>query len=102
MPDSKKILELIFQVVDELNERLPEEERLEQSKETPLTGESAKLDSLKLVSLIVATEQKVQEEFNATVTIANERILDQKQSPLRTIETLADYISTLVQESATT
>ena len=102
MPDSNKILELIFQVVDELNERLPEEERLEKSKETPLTGEAAKLDSLKLVSLIVSTEQKVQEEFNTTITIANERILDQKESPLRTIETLADYISTLVQESATT
>jgi len=102
MPDSKNILELIFQVVDELNERLPEEERLEKSKETPLTGESAKLDSLKLVSLIVATEQKVQEEFNTTVTIANERMLDQKESPLRTIETLADYISMLIQESATT
>ena len=102
MPDSKKILELIFQVVDELNERLPEEERLEKSNETPLTGESTKLDSLKLVSLIVATEQKVQEEFNTTVTIANERMLDQKESPLRTIETLADYISMLVQESATT
>ena len=102
MSDSKKILKLIFQLVDELNERLPEEERLEKSKKTPLTGESAKLDSLKLVSLIVAAEQKVQEEFNATVTIANERILDPKESPLRTIETLADYISMLVQESATT
>ncbi len=102
MPESKKILELIFEAVGELNERLPEKEWLEKSKDTPLTGKSAKLDSLKLVSLIVATEQKVQEEFNATVTIANERILDQKESPLRTIETLADFISMLVQESATT
>ena len=73
MPDMKKILELIFEAVGELNERLPEEEWLEKSKDTPLTGESATLDSLKLVSLIVATEQKVQEELNAIITIASER-----------------------------
>ena len=80
MPDVKKILELIFQVVDELNERLPQEERLEKSKETPLTGEAAKLDSLKLVSLIVSTEQKVQEEFNTTITIVNLLVLVMAQS----------------------
>ncbi len=100
MSDSKKILELIFEAVGELNERMPEEEWLEKSKDTPLTGESAKLDSLKLVSLIVATEQKVQEELNAIITIASERALAQKKNPFRTVETLADYILMLVKENA--
>ncbi len=100
MPDRKKILELIFQVVDELNARSPKEEWLDKSTDTPLTGNLAKLDSLKLVSLIVATEQKVQEEFNAIITIASERALAQKENPFRTVETLADYILMLVKENA--
>ncbi len=100
MPDRKKILELIFQAVEELNARLPEEERLEKSKDTPLTGKSAQLDSLQLVGLIVTAEQKIQEEFNAIITIADERALAQKNSPFRTVGTLADYILMLVQENA--
>ncbi len=47
----KKLTQLLFEVVDELNEQLPKDKRLEQSLNTVLFGETGTLDSLGLQSV---------------------------------------------------
>ena len=84
--------------VDEINQQLPKEQRLEKSIDTILSGQSGKLDSLGLVNLIVATEQKIEEEYGITITLANERAISQNNGPFKTIGTLADYIALLLKE----
>jgi acyl carrier protein len=65
---------------------------------THLLGKQAILDSLSLVSMIVDVEEKINEKYGTTITIADERALSQEKSPFRTVKTLAQYIQFLVDE----
>lgn len=68
--------------------------------DTRLVGHSAVLDSMGLVSLILDIEQRVNEQYDVLIILADERAMSQKQSPFRSVSTLADYIVQLVQEQA--
>ena len=94
----KKILETIYDSIDELNEQLSNEQQLTKSTKTVLFGNNGQLDSLGLVNLLVIIEQNIEEEFDVSMTIADERAMSQKHSPFRTIGTLADYIDMLLND----
>lgn len=66
------------------------------SRETLLFGESGLLDSVGLVSLIVAIEQEIENDLGVSIVLADERAMSQKNSPFRSIGALADYAATLV------
>ncbi len=90
--DRQGVLQAIFATIDEINETLPDNRKLEKSTETQLFGDQGKLDSLGLVSLIVSLEQHVADEFGLAVTLADEKAVSRKSSPFRTVETLTDYV----------
>lgn len=98
MVDKERVTEAIFMAVDEVNEQLLKERSLEKSLDTVLFGNSSKLDSLGMVSLITAVEQKIEEAFGASITLADERALSQQDSPFKTIGTLTDYIALLLNK----
>lgn len=98
MPRREEVIRVIFRAVDELNREMPEERRLEKSADAALFGRQSVLDSLGLVSLIVAVEQKIEDEFGISITLADERALSRSESPFLTIGTLADYICELSGE----
>ena len=50
MTDNEKVIQAVMDAIDELNEQLPKEERLEKSVDTALFGDGGSLDSLGLVS----------------------------------------------------
>lgn len=58
---------------------------------TPLFGSEGLLDSMGLVSLIVALEQTLELEHAISVSLADEHALSQRRSPYRTVGTLAEY-----------
>ena len=89
---------LIIKSVKEINEQLPQEQQLGLSSKTPLFGSNGKLDSLGLISLLFIIEQNIEDEFDVSITIAEEKAMSQKRSPFRTIGTLADYIDMLLNE----
>ena len=99
MKNRKTIENLIINAVKEINEQLPQEQQLAKSTKTVLFGKDGKLDSLGLVSLLVTIEQNIEDEFDVSITIADERAMSQKHSPFRTIGTLADYIDMLLREN---
>ena len=70
----------------------------ELNEETKLIGRDSILDSLSLVSLLVDIEQKLFDRFCISITIADERAMSQEKSPFRTIESLANYVETLIKE----
>ena len=86
------ILNIVFKALDELNEQLIK------STKTVLFGNNGQLDSLGLVNLLVIIEQNIEDEFDVSITMADERAMSQKHSPFRTIGTLADYIDMLLNE----
>ncbi len=96
----KRVVKVIFEAIDEFNHELTEEQQLEKSANTVLFGKSGKLDSLGLVTFIVAVEEKLQEGFEVALTLADERAMSQEKSPFRTIGTLSNYVSLLLEEIA--
>lgn len=96
---NERIIQAIFSAINEINQELPKEQQLNKSVDTILFGKSGKLDSFGLVNLIVLTEQRIEEEFGITITIADEKAMSQKKSPFKTVRTLANYISLLLKEN---
>lgn len=99
MQEKESVVQVIFEAVEEINRQLPERERLPKALDAVLFGSAGKLDSLSLVHLIVAIEQRISEAFGVPVTLADERALSQQASPFRSLGTLADYVVLLLGES---
>ena len=70
--EKEKIIQVIFDAIDEINERYPEDQRLSKSVDTVLTGESGELDSLGLVSFAIAVEERIQYDLGKTISLAEE------------------------------
>ncbi len=92
-----QIITLINESLEELQGQLGYQINLDQGPETRLYGRKGALDSLGLVSLIVALEQALEDEFQVTVALADERAMSQARSPFRTIGSLAEYAQERVQ-----
>jgi acyl carrier protein len=67
------------------------------SGNTALFGPASSLDSMSLLTLVVAVEESVNREFGASITLSDERALMQDENPFRTVNTLASYICTLME-----
>ncbi len=98
MVDRNKVIEIIYVSIDDINEDRDEEDKLKKTEETILLGQDGALDSFGLVSLIVATEQNIEEEFGVTLVLADEKAMSQRNSPFRTVNTFTDHITTLLEE----
>lgn len=98
MADRKAIVDVIYTVIDELNETLPEDLKLDKAPQTVLFGQGGKLDSLGLVNLVVAVEQQVGDTFGKPISITDERAMSERNSPFRSVDSLADYIARLLDE----
>lgn len=96
--NNERIIQAIFKAVDEVNQQLPKEQRLEKSIEAVLFDRSGGLDSLGLVILIVAVEQKIDEEFGVTIMLADEKMMSQRNNPFQTIEALVNHVSILLND----
>jgi acyl carrier protein len=65
---------------------------------TYLIGRRSVLDSLGLVTLIADLEQRIEELYDVSLIIANDRAMSQKNSPFLTVASLSDYILALIAE----
>ena len=52
-----------------------------------------------LVTFLVDLEQKIEDEFDLDITIADEKAMSLKNSPFRTVSTLKEYIETLLEKN---
>ena len=98
MTMNERVLQAMFKAMDEVNQVLPKEQRLEKSVDTVVLGNQGTLDSLGLVNLIVAIEQKIEEEFGVTIIMTDEKIILEDDRPVKTIGTLAEDISLILAE----
>ena len=96
MNDPENIVAAIYRAVDWINGELPPDRQLIKAPETRLLGSQSVLDSMHLVSLIVTIEREVEDAFGVALTLADERALSMKESPFRSIQSLADYICILI------
>jgi len=94
----EKILYIIYAVIDEINEQLEKDQRLDKSLDTVLFGQSGKLDSLGMVNFIVGLEEKVAAETGKEISLADQMMALDEDSPLKTVEGLAQYVYSIVEE----
>ena len=78
--DKKSIVENIISEVS--NSIYTENEEIVINENSVIYGDNSQLDSLALVSLIVAVEQNIEDEFGISITLADERAMSQENSPL--------------------
>ncbi|MBW1800907.1 MAG: acyl carrier protein [Deltaproteobacteria bacterium] len=98
MTDRETIVKILFEAIEEVNNLLPDDQKIEKNEASTLFGQSGKLDSMGLVNLIVATEQRIEKELGLNLVLADERAVSQKNSPFRTVSAFIDYISILLEE----
>lgn len=92
------VQEIVYNSIDELNEQLEVNNKIKKSLDTKLFGSSSNIDSLGLINLIVSIEQNIEDEFDLSLTIADERAMSQKNSPFSSVKSLIDYIEVLIEE----
>jgi acyl carrier protein len=67
---------------------------------TRLIGKGSPLDSLALVNVLLDLEQEVHGRVGVGVTLTSEQAFSRSQSPYRNVQTLADYLLELIQETS--
>lgn len=92
-----KIEQIIIKTLLELNEELENESLENPNSKTKLYGTSTGMDSLALVSFITDLEEKISDEFNKEIILADEKAMSAKTSPFRNVETLTLYIKNLLE-----
>jgi acyl carrier protein len=96
-----QITHLVYRAVDELNEDLELQNvgNLNKDPGSVLYGAGATIDSMTLVSLIVAVEETIRRELGVSVTLANEKAMSMERSPFKTLGSLIDYAAVVVREA---
>ena len=93
---NKKVIETILETIEEYNDDLSKDMQISTDLDSSLYGRSSSLDSMGLVSFIVGLEQNIEDKFNQSISLADEKAMSQKTSPYQNINSLADYISKLL------
>jgi len=94
----EKIFQAVYRAIDQVNETLPKEKHIEKAPQTVLFGSEKGIDSLGLTMLIVAIEQKIEEDFDAVITLVDASTMSEEHSPFLSVEKLATHITSLVEE----
>lgn len=95
---SKSVQTIIIECLQELNEELENPSLENMTSQTKIFGGSGALDSLALVSFITDVEEKISDEFDKEIVLADEKAMSAKTSPFRSVESLTAYIENLLAE----
>jgi acyl carrier protein len=94
----KTIIALIYKYLDELNSQREIDDKLEKSEKTILYGQESGLDSIGLANLIIKVEGAVYKTFKVQIDMTNESVFSLNENPFRTVNSLAEYIVSLINE----
>ena len=100
MSSRDNVVDAVFAAVDELNEMLPDNEQLARDESAALTGEGATIKSMSLANLMVGIEEQLDERFDASIALVGGDPLPENPSPLETLGTMIDYVTTLMESDA--
>ena len=93
-----QLINIVLEVVKEIGEEQENEALINATEDTRLFG--ANLDSMGIVFVVTELAERIADELDVMLTLADERAMSQKTSPFRSVKTLAKYADTLVAEAA--
>ena len=89
----ERVRKAVSKAVVTINSQVDEAYRIEDSPSTVLLGEGSQLDSLGLVSLVVATQQRLRQEFDVTIELVDSQAMDNRQTYFGTLGAFCRQIS---------
>ena len=92
-----KILGIIQDMIDEESKLLEKPIDRSGGESTLLYGSRGQLDSMGLVSLVVAVEQEIEAKLNCRVTLVSDRAVSSRHSPFATLGSFTDYVVSQVE-----
>jgi len=95
--DPKTLEQISFKCIEELNNQLPPESRLQKSLDAILVGEGGTLDSLGLITFIVSLEEALEEETGVHMALLEEELLVDSNGPFRTVGSLLGCINKKIE-----
>ncbi|MCR8697850.1 hypothetical protein CAMP5118_03215 [Campylobacter sp. LMG 7929] len=93
-----KINSIIFSILKDLSEDLENENLKNPTMQTKIYGIEGNLDSLALVGLVSDLESIIADEFGIDLVLASDKTMSQKNSPFKDVESLSNYIFTLMEK----
>ncbi len=93
------VITAVHAAIDDLNSERPEKEQLIKAETTVLSGAGAVLDSLGLVTFIVAVEQQIQSGCGAQISLNDDGLFFDANAVV-TVSDLVGCVSRLVTEAA--
>ena len=95
MADKNKVIEVIYKAIDEVNNLLPADRRLDKRMDVVLSDKSrgGALDSMGMVNLVIALEQFIEEEFGKVILLASDLVISEENNPFETVDVLAENLS---------
>jgi hypothetical protein len=98
--DRENVINLLISTLvahfDEINQSVD----LTEKENIKLFGGEGLLDSIGLVSFVVEVEERLEDEFNVSVVLADEKAMSRRTSPFARISYLADYILEVVNKDS--
>ncbi len=94
----KDVLAVVKESMIEIDTTIAQEFDGKDTNDIYLYGNRGHFDSIGLVSVIVAIERNVKDRFGKSITLSDQRAMSQKNSPFKTVESMVDYITTLLGE----
>ncbi len=90
--DKNNIYKAVSIAADQINESLSEDGQLLVSEDMLVTGVGSSLDSLTVVNLILAIEEKLASELSLDVLIFDESLVADPEGPFKNINSLVKFI----------
>ena len=102
LPDHKITLsivqEIIYRAIDDFNESMPSENRFLKKPDTVIYDGSQMADTLILTVLIVAIEQKIEEELKISISLVNDNAIWQDRGAFYDINALSRFVLELLEK----
>jgi len=85
----EQALQVIYAAIDVVNRQLPDGRRLPKSADTIIVGAGGRLDSLGLINLVLAIEERASDVAGAPVQLLDEGAMIDENGPFRDVKSLA-------------
>lgn len=93
----KLVSDLVLKTLRDYLEENELEIFLADDEDAKLFGGDGILDSIGLVSFIVSVEEAIEDEFNVSIVLADEKAMSRRTSPFGRVSYLIDYILEILQ-----
>ena len=92
------IKDIIKEAIEELNEQLDDDEKIEYDANLKLIGKNAALNSMSFVTFVTIVEELLEEKQDISVEIVSDKAFSREHSPFYSIQTFEEFVEELINE----